>query len=347
MIRPEPDDGSAHAAILCSPSSIIWPSRRGLSPRTVEAYAPRPVSGFLATAVELGAVPEPTGPRATGPAWRASGPGPGPPGAPAAAGAQSAPRSTGTWRASAPSTATCSSPAASSACPSNLAGGRGGRERKLPRISSEKLLERLLELPDPATARGRRDRALLEMIYGLGLRLAEVVGLDLGDLDLADGPRAGAGQGRQGAGPAPGGLRRRRPCAPTWSDRLDPAVWLDLQDGRLRGATRRASRSSRAGRAGASPGARCRAGRPATPAELAGLAGVSPHTLRHCFATHLLDGGAGIRVVQELLGHRHLATTQIYTHLSRGRLREAFRARPSRGPGSRQQDGAAAAEEMP
>ena len=63
--------------------------------------------------------------------------------------------------------------------------------------------------------------------------------------------------------------------------------------------------------------------------ELAGLAGVSPHTVRHSFATHLLDGGAGIRIVQELLGHGHLTTTQIYTHLSRTQVREAFlRAHP-------------------
>ena len=206
--------------------------------------------------------------------------------------------------------------------PDDLVHSRGGRERKLPVVLNEQLLEQLVTLPDAATDRGRRDRALFEVIYGLGLRLAETVGLDLGDVDLVDGRVKVLGKGRKErllplCGCADEALRAYL------SGRLDPADWRALQDGRL---TRElAARPLFEGRPGRRIAPRTVQQRVAHHAgELAGLAGVSPHTLRHSFATHLLDGGAGIRVVQELLGHGNLATTQIYTHLSRSRVRQAF-----------------------
>ncbi len=206
--------------------------------------------------------------------------------------------------------------------PANLTAGRGGRERRLPRDLNLEMAAELMELPDKETEIGRRDRALLEMIYGLGLRLAEAVGLDLGDIDLDVGQVKVLGKGNRErilplAGCAELALRDYL------ERRLEPIVWQDLVDGVLRGPDRdRAVFEGRRGRRIARRTVQSRVGKYA--AELAGLAGVSPHTLRHSFATHLLDGGAGIRVVQELLGHRHLSTTQIYTHLSRGKLREGF-----------------------
>jgi site-specific recombinase XerC len=210
------------------------------------------------------------------------------------------------------------------AIPANLTAGRGGRERRLPRDLNIEMASRLLELPDTSTERGRRDSALLEMIYGLGLRLAEVVGLDLGDVNLDDGRVKVLGKGNKErilplAGCAEQALRDYL------EQRLEPVVWQDLIDGVIRGDNRkRPVFEGRPGRRIARRTVQSRVEKYAT--ELAGLAGVSPHTLRHSFATHLLDGGAGIRVVQELLGHRHLSTTQIYTHLSRGKLRDSFTA---------------------
>lgn len=207
--------------------------------------------------------------------------------------------------------------------PDTLARGVGGRERRLPRDLTVAHVAALLELPDAATARGRRDRALLELIYGLGLRLAEAVGLDLGDLDLPGERVRVLGKGdKERLLPLTGWPAEA--LAAHLESYLDAGDWLALRDGALPAAARR--RPVFEGRPGRRISRRTVEARVAHYAErLAGTAGISPHTLRHSFATHLLDGGVGIRLVQELLGHAHLSTTQIYTHLSRERLREEFR----------------------
>jgi site-specific recombinase XerD len=208
--------------------------------------------------------------------------------------------------------------------PEQLARGvGGGRERKLPTQLSEEILEALLELPDTSQVRGRRDRAVFEMIYGLGLRLSEVVGLDMGALDLPEERVRVLGKGNKERmlplmGPAAAALRAHL------DDRLDTLELQKVLDGRA--GTELAKTPVFTGRGARRIHPRTVQARVAKYAgELAGIKGVSPHVLRHSFATHLLDGGAGIRIVQELLGHEHLATTQIYTHLSRAKLREEFR----------------------
>lgn len=218
--------------------------------------------------------------------------------------------------------------------PANLTTGRGGREKKLPKDLNLDMTAQLLEMPDTGTLRGLRDRALLELIYGLGLRLAEVVGLDLRHLAWAEGRVRVLGKGNKErilplAGQAKVALRDYL------STRLAPGTWDNFQSDRLNDEDGRlALFEGRGGRRIARRTVQDRVAKYAQ--ELAGVSGVSPHTLRHSFATHLLEGGAGIRVVQELLGHQNLSTTQIYTHLGRGRLKESFinahpRARSQKG----------------
>ena len=168
-----------------------------------------------------------------------------------------------------------------------------------------------------------RDRALLELLYSTGARISEVVGLDIDDLDLDPGEVLLRGKGsKQRVVPvgsyAAAGRRRRTSCEPgrSWPpmDAGRPAVFVNTLGRRLSRQSGWSVLRLAAERAGiTSP--------------------VSPHTLRHSFATHLLAGGADVRVVQELLGHASVTTTQIYTHLTPETLREVYVAAHPRAIG--------------
>jgi site-specific recombinase XerD len=186
-------------------------------------------------------------------------------------------------------------------------------EARLPRVLHPDELRSLLDeygSAGPEGARDMRDTALLELLYGSGLRVAEASALDVDDLDLAQARVRVWGKG---------GKQRVVPLSEPAADAL--RQWL--ADGRRELATE------------ASPAAALflnLRGRRMTPRDARrvldrrSVAPTHPHALRHTFATHLLDGGADLRVVQELLGHADLATTQRYTHVSKERLRSVFDA---------------------
>jgi integrase/recombinase XerC len=191
---------------------------------------------------------------------------------------------------------------------------------RLPRYLTVAELEALLAVPDTSTPLGLRDRAVVEVLYAAGLRVSELVGLDLAGVDLAQAQVRVVGKGskerigllgRPAVKAVRAYLETGRPAL--LGRQPTDALWLNHRGGRLtvRGVALMLEK------AGISAGIR-------TP--------VSPHLLRHSFATHLLDGGADLRVVQELLGHASLATTQIYTHVSQSRAREVYmRAHPRAG----------------
>jgi len=189
--------------------------------------------------------------------------------------------------------------------------------RSLPRTLSRRDIEILLDAIDTTTLRGKRDRAMLELAYGCGLRVSELVGLRLGQVNLAERVVIVMGKG---------GKERVVP--------IGKAAVRALK-GYLIARAEEAARNSRAARPGAALFI-SRLGRAMTrqgffkalkgwAAAQPRLGWVSPHTLRHCFATHLLEGGADLRAVQEMLGHSDISTTQIYTHLSRSHLRKVHR----------------------
>jgi integrase/recombinase XerC len=201
--------------------------------------------------------------------------------------------------------------------------GAPRREHTLPAHLGAEEIERLLSAPDVTVPAGRRDRAILEVFYASGLRLSELVDLDLEDVNLSGRVLRVRGKGgkerlvpfnrpaaeavramladraqwpaARGATAAPGGRRRRR-----------TALFLNLRGGRL--TTRSVDRIVRR-----------------YVREAAIARGISPHALRHTFATHLLQAGADLRAIQELLGHARLTTTQRYTHLDVARLLKVYR----------------------
>ncbi len=183
--------------------------------------------------------------------------------------------------------------------------------RTLPKPLSVDDVARVLEHPD-ASAKGLRDRAVLETLYGGGLRVSELVGVDVDDVDLEEGSVRVLGKGgkerdvpigRHARDALGAYLTRVRPQIATARSRS--AMFLNLRGGRL----------TRQGCSGILE----------QHASAAGIEKkVSPHTLRHSFATHLLEGGADVRVVQELLGHASVATTQVYTLVTKEHLREVY-----------------------
>lgn len=193
-------------------------------------------------------------------------------------------------------------------------------EARLPKALALEDVQRLLETPETGSAEGLRDACLLELLYGTGARISEICGLDVDDLarPLAD---AEAGLRLIGKGDkervVPLGSYARSAVEawlvrgrPQWSRRArfpSPALLLNTRGARLSRQSAWAVLRRRAAQAGLQ-------------------AEVSPHSLRHSFATHLLDGGADLRIVQELLGHSSVATTQIYTLVTAERLREVFAA---------------------
>jgi len=196
--------------------------------------------------------------------------------------------------------------------------------RTLPKLDLARALDRIAG-DDPVS---QRDRALLELTYSSGLRLSELVGLDHRDLDRANGLLRVRGKGRRerivptgrGALAAldrylatataaadagrrePEGGRAREPQVERSGSR---PMFVNARGGRLSGRTVQRVVRRRLG-------------------EVAGGLGVTPHALRHSFASHLLDNGADLRAIQELLGHRSLTSTQVYTHVSGSRLRKAY-----------------------
>jgi len=186
--------------------------------------------------------------------------------------------------------------------------------KRLPKALDVDQVERLLAAVDPDGPLALRDRSLLEFLYATGARISEAVGADVDDVDLADGTAILRGKG---------GKTRLVPIGAYARDALDaylvrgrpalsprcPRVFVNARGGGLSRQSAWATLRRAAQRAG-------------LPVD--GAHGVSPHTLRHSYATHLLDGGADIRVVQELLGHASVTTTQVYTLVTVERLREVY-----------------------
>jgi integrase/recombinase XerD len=182
------------------------------------------------------------------------------------------------------------------------------QDRKLPQVLSREEVAKLLEQPAGSAPAALRDRALLETMYACGLRASEAIGLEVADIDLEAGILRARGKGSKErlvpVGSTAGHaleayLRRGRPKLA--GDRLEPCLFLNHRGAGLtrQGLYKIVQRHARS----------------------AGLASkMSPHTLRHTFATHLLAGGCDLRSLQEMLGHADIATTQLYAHVSADRL---------------------------
>jgi integrase/recombinase XerC len=197
--------------------------------------------------------------------------------------------------------------------------GTPKRHRDLPHVLDQDAASRLLDDTDAEGPLGLRDQAVLEVLYGTGVRVGELCGLDIDDLDTGRGTVRVLGKGSKER-TVPVGEPAARAVA-TWlgagrpavaNESSGPALFLGVRGGRLHPNTARRIVHTRIAEAGDVPD-------------------VGPHGLRHSAATHLLEGGADLRSVQEILGHASLQTTQIYTHVTPERLKQVHRQAHPRG----------------
>ena len=188
--------------------------------------------------------------------------------------------------------------------------------KRLPKAITIEQVEKLLAAPGDADVLGRRDRAMLETLYSTGLRVSELVGLNSEDLDLGAEALHVRGKGKKERIVPLGSHAlaaiakyleklREEPRYAVNTDVAKKPLFVNKHTGRLSSRSVRRKLDKYLKQVGLDPT-------------------ISPHTLRHTFATHLLDNGADLRSVQELLGHQSLSTTQVYTHLSTGRVQEAY-----------------------
>ena len=199
--------------------------------------------------------------------------------------------------------------------------------RGLPKALSEADVARLLASVEGDEPLDRRDRAMLEVLYGTGVRISELVGLSLSDVDLGDAMARVYGKGAKERIVPLG--RYAMDALTDWlavdgRGAVEPRQWRSRSDAEAVFLNRQGGRLSRQGGWGVLKkyGAKVGLG-----------AALSPHTLRHCCATHMLEHGADIRTVQELLGHASITTTQVYTQVSRKQLVQAYRAAHPRAAG--------------
>ncbi|TYO97911.1 tyrosine recombinase XerC [Desulfallas thermosapovorans] len=188
------------------------------------------------------------------------------------------------------------------------------RDRKLPLFLAEADMARLVECPQRQKLLGARDRAVLETLYGAGIRVSELVGINIGDVDLSRGTVKITAKGdRERLAPLGGFaldalryyMHQVRPLLIARKKGRQEALFVNSKGGRL-----------------TDRGVRWLVKQYVQQLQL--QAKISPHTFRHSYATHLLDRGADLRSVQELLGHARLSTTQIYTHLSKERIKRVY-----------------------
>lgn len=185
-------------------------------------------------------------------------------------------------------------------------------ERKLPKILSVQEVERLLAQPDTRTIAGKRDKAMLELLYATGIRVSELTSLNVGDVDVSEGFLRCTGKGS------------KERMVPVGEIALQ-ALKVYLNEARpklISSPSEQAMFVNHHGRR------LTRQGFWKIVKKYAAQAGIkkeiTPHTLRHSFATHLLENGADIRAVQEMLGHADISTTQIYTHVTKERLKDVY-----------------------